>query len=53
MEHDWEKTTLIPAVTAKDGDASNLPCLFHWGSLSSQGGMTPKFNDFGNNFYMN
>ena len=53
MNHDWKKATLIPAVAAKDRDASNLTRHFHWGLPSSQGGTTPKLKDFGNNFYMN
>ena len=53
MKHNWKKATLIPAVAAKDRDASNLPRHFHWGSPSSQGGTTPKLKDFGYNFYMN
>ena len=53
MKHDWKKATLIPAVAAKDRDASNLTRHFHWGLPSSQGGTTPKLKDFGNNFYMN
>ena len=38
MKHDWKKATLIPAVAAKDRDASNLPRHFYLGSPSSQGG---------------
>ena len=53
MKHDWKKATLIPAVAAKDRDASNLTRHFHWGLPSSQGDTTPKLKDFGNNFYMN
>ena len=53
MKHDWKKATLIPAVAAKDRDASNLTRHFYWGLPSSQGGTTPKLKDFGNNFYMN
>ena len=33
MKYDWEKATLIPAVAAKDRDASNLPRHFHGGHL--------------------
>ena len=53
MKYDLKKATLIPAVAAKDRDASNWTSHFHWGSPSSQGGTTPKLKDFGNNFYMN
>ena len=53
MKHDWKKATLIPAVAAKDRDASNLTRHFHLGLPSSQGGTTPKLKDFDNNFYMN
>ena len=53
MKHDWKKATLIPAVAAKNRDASNLTRHFHWGLPSSQGGTTPKLKNFGNNFYMN
>ena len=53
MKHDWKKkATLIPAVAAKDRDASNLTHHFHWGLPSSQGGTTPKLKYFGNYFYM-
>ena len=31
MKHDWKKATLIPAVAAKNRDASNLTRHFHWG----------------------
>ena len=45
MKHYWEKATLNPE--AKDRNASILPSHFYWGPPSSQGGTTPKFNDFG------
>ena len=47
---DWKKATLIPVVAAKDRDASNLSRPFYLGSPYSQGGTTPKFNDFGIKF---
>ena len=52
MKHDLKKATLIPTVAAKNRDAANLTRHFHWGSPSSPGGKTPKFNEIGNNFYV-
>ena len=52
MEHNWKKATLIPAVAAKYRDTANLTRHFHVGSLSSQGGTTPKFKEISYNFYM-
>ena len=50
MKHVWKKATLIPAVAAKDRDASFSGG--GGGSPSSQGGTIPKFNDFGNKLYI-
>ena len=47
MEHEWKKATLLLAVAAKFWGVNFM------GSPSSQGGKTPKFKEFGNNFYMN
>ena len=44
MEHDWIKTTFIPAVVAKVRDATNLTRHFQGGGAPFlQGGTTTKF----------